>query len=494
MNKLTVVIAAIVLAALVGIPPVIGSFTEQRIMAQAERLETMTDSAYSFEVLEYEGGWFGSTAKLRASLGEDYVEQITAAVANQGDDPATALTAMMLQSFLRQSMPLVAEIGHGPVMFGDGLKVGILSSVIRLDPETEGLAGILDTWDIPYLFEVRTLLGVTGATNFTGDVPAIEVEDDRAQISFSGFTAEGSYDFENRHIDSEGGIEFLRATAPGLGSASVENILMRADVTGFSPILWLGDLVTEVGLVRVDGIGPDGPLDIELTDAGVEFTTAIDASGELVSIEGSYYIGSLTDVDGLDLADARAELALTDFSREALEAYYEYSRLVAESPRTAPPLFPGIQDMLYLTLATSPTIEIGPVEFLWNGQPFQASIRLDVDASGLPERDAFNMFARRVLFAAISVEGHLDMSMEIARTLAAEAVKYQLRSGAAQAGNELPEADLEVLAQSQALGMLLGLVAQGLIAESDSGYSSELSFVNGELTVNGTVLPIGLPL
>jgi NADH:ubiquinone oxidoreductase subunit 5 (subunit L)/multisubunit Na+/H+ antiporter MnhA subunit len=58
MNKLTVVIAAIVLAALVGIPPVIGSFTEQRIMAQAERLETMTDSAYSFEVLEYEGGWF----------------------------------------------------------------------------------------------------------------------------------------------------------------------------------------------------------------------------------------------------------------------------------------------------------------------------------------------------------------------------------------------------------------------------------------------------
>jgi uncharacterized protein YdgA (DUF945 family) len=104
------------------------------------------------------------------------------------------------------------------------------------------------------------------------------------------------------------------------------------------------------------------------------------------------------------------------------------------------------------------------------------------------------MFARRVLFAAISVEGHLDMSMEIARTLAAEAVKYQLRSGAAQAGNEFPEADLDVLAQSQALGMLLGLVAQGLIEESDSSYSSELSFVNGELTVNGTVLPIGLPL
>jgi hypothetical protein len=494
MNRLTVVIASVVLAALVGIPPVIGSFTEQRIMAQAERLETMTDSAYSVEILEYEGGWFGSTAKLRASLGADYVQQITAAVANQSDDPATALTAMMLQSFLSQSMPLVAEIGHGPVMFSDGLRVGVLSSVLRLDPETEGLAEILETLNIPYLFEVRTLLGVTGSADFIGEIPAIDVEDDPAQISFSGFMIEGSYDFANRHIESEGGIEFLRATAPGLGSASVEDILLAADVTGLSPILWLGDLVTEVGLIRIDSVGPDGPLDIELTNAGVNFTTATDTSGELVSIEGSYYIGSLLGINGLDLADARIDLTLSDFSREALEAYYEYSRLVAVSPESAPPLFPGVQDLLYLTLSTAPTIEIGPVALLWNGQPFEANIRLDVDASGLPERDAFNMFSRQVLFAAISIDGHLDMSEEIARTIAAETVKYQLRSGAARAGNELPESDLEALAQSQALGMLLGLVAQGLIEESEAGYRSELSFVNGELTVNGTVLPIGLPL
>jgi hypothetical protein len=52
MNKYAITGAAAVLAALVGIPPVIGSFTEQRIMAQAEQLETMTDSAYSFEVVE----------------------------------------------------------------------------------------------------------------------------------------------------------------------------------------------------------------------------------------------------------------------------------------------------------------------------------------------------------------------------------------------------------------------------------------------------------
>ena len=40
-----------------------------------------------------------------------------------------------------------------------------------------------------------------------------------------------------------------------------------------------------------------------------------------------------------------------------------------------------------MTLSTAPTIEIGPVEFIWQEQPFEASIRLDVDASGRIDPD-----------------------------------------------------------------------------------------------------------
>ncbi|MFL2546846.1 MAG: DUF945 family protein [Candidatus Rariloculaceae bacterium] len=493
MNKTVAAIVVLVAVAVIGIPPVIGSFTEQRVMAQAERVGSMSDDTYNFEVLEYEGGWFSSRVRVQARLGEDYVQQIVDTLNEEGD-MAAAMTAMMVQSFLGKSMPLEIELGHGPAMFTDGPQFGVLSAVIRIDPETEGLDELLETLGVPYIFEVRTLTGVTGASRFTGDVPPMEIADDDAEISFSGFYVEGGYDFRSRQIDSVGTVDFLRANAPGIGGAAIENLSFSADVTGHSSILWLGEIATTLGNVTIDGITRHGPFDLTMTNAGASFDTALNDSGELVTIEGGYFIDSLTGTDGLDLTEASFDLGLRDFSREALEEYYAYSRLVANDPRTAPPLIPGIQDMLYHTLATAPTIQIGPATMLWQGEPFEADLRIDVDNSVLPPQDEFSMLDIRTITSAITVTGYTDMSEDIAEALAAESMKYQLRQGAAQSGNQIPEADLDRLADSQSIGMLLGLVAQGILVESDTGYRSDLLFENRELTINGTVFPTGLPL
>jgi hypothetical protein len=493
MNKPVAAIVVLVAVAVIGIPPVIGSFTEQRVMAQADRVESMSDNAYNFEVLEYEGGWFSSRARVQARLGEEYVQQIVDTI-NEEDDMAAALTAMMVQSFLGNSMPLEIELGHGPVMFKNGPQFGVLSSVIRMDPETEGLDELLETLGIPYIFEVRTLTGVTGASSFSGEVPPMEIADDNAEISFSGFYVEGGYDFLARQIDSVGTIEYLRADAPGIGAAAIEDVQFSADVTGHSPILWLGEIATSLGDVSVDGITRQGPFNLSMTNAGASFDTALNDNGELVTIEGSYFIDSLTGTDGLDLSEARLDIGMRDFSREALEEYYAYSQLVANDPRTAPPLIPGIQDMLYHTLATAPTIQVGPATMLWQGEPFEADLLIEIDNSVLPPQDEFSMLDIRTITSAITVTGFTDMSEAIAEALAAESMKYQLRQGAAQSGNRIPEADLDTLADSQAIGMLLGLVAQGILVESDTGYRSDLLFENRELTINGTVFPTGLPL
>ncbi len=501
MNKLAVVLAAIVLAALLGIPPVIGSFTESRVIEQAQRIEDMSGNAYRIELLEYEGGWFGSTARVQAGLGEAYVEQI-AAMASGDEDQFGDPAAEALREYLNRTVALVIEIGHGPILFADGLQLGLLSAVIRPDPGTQGLAELLERLDAPYLFEVRTLTGMTGTSTFTGDIPPLEMDDPNGRVSFSGFTVEGSYDFLERHIDSQGLMAFLRVDTFGFGSAIVEEFLFAADVTGFSPVLWLGEVVTEIGSLTVDGIGPDGPLNLALTQAGARFDSAVDTTGELITVEGRYYLNSLTggsftgdSLSGpvkLNLADASFDIAMRDFSREALEDIYAYSRLVSVSPETAPPLFPGIQDMLYLTLASSPSFEIGPLKLRWNDQPFEASLRIDVDASGLPLRQDFSMLNQRVLFDAVSAEAHADMSEDIARSLAVAGLKYQFGSDAADAGYEIPAADLENMAQTQAVGMLLGLVVQGMIETSGAGYRSDLEFVNGELSINGNVFPLGL--
>ena len=114
------------------------------------------------------------------------------------------------------------------------------------------------------------------------------------------------------------------------------------------------------------------------------------------------------------------------------------------------------------------------------------------DASGLPLRADVSMRNLRVLIETVSIEAYAEMSEEIARELAVVMAKNQLRSAAAAAGNELSAAELENMAQTQAAVMLIGLVVQGMIKTSDAGYRSDVTFMNGELNVNGNQIPLGL--
>lgn len=496
MNKFAVAGIVLSLAVLLGIPPVIGSFTEAQVMAQAQRIETLSGNAYHFEILEYEGGWFGSTARIQASLGEDTIEQIVAMTSREASASAV-MNSESLRDVLSRAIPLVIEIGHGPVIVADSVQVGLLTSVIRLDPDTQGLAELLETLDVPYLFEARTLTGITGTSTFAGHIPPFELDYADGRVSFSGFTLEGSYDLQQRQFNSQGAMRYLQVETIDSGSIAVEEFLWTADVTGFSPTLWIGEAVMEIGSASVDRVGPDGPVNLVLTGAGVRMDSALDATGELLTIEGRYYLDSLTGgafpgPEELNLVDASFDFTLRDLARDALEEIIAYSQLVAISPETAPPLIPGIEGMLYLTLASSPTLEIGPLKFRWNNQPFEASIRIDLDASGLPLRADFSMLNLRVLIDTVSIEAYAEMSEEIARNLAVIMSKNQLRSGAEAAGNELSAAELENMAQTQAAVMLIGLVVQGMIKTSDAGYRSDVTFMNGELNVNGNQIPLGL--
>ncbi len=492
MNKYAAAGAAAVLAALVFIPPVIGSFTEARVMAQAERIETLSEDTYRIEVLDYEGGWFGSTARVNVGLGETYIEQLTAMATRDQEGESAVMVAEYLRAELSRERTLIVEIGHGPVMLGGGgVQVGVLSAVIRPDPDAQGLAAWLETLEIPYLFEVRTVLGMTGTTRFAGDVPPLEIDGPDGRVSFSGLTVEGAFNLQRRQIDARGAIESLSVDDADWGSIAIDDVLWTADVTGFSPTLWLGDVAMEVGSFTSAGVGPDGPVNLALSRAGALFDTTLDASGELVTIEGRYYVDSLTGPDGLDLADASFAFALREFSREAVEAYSIYGRQIAVSPETAPPLFPGVENLIYLTLASSPSVEVGPLEFQWNDQPFEADLRIEFDGSDLPERAEFTMFNFRAILEAISVEAYADMSDEIAHSLAEANVKRQLRSSAEALGKEIPAADLESLARTQAEGLLSDLVLQGMIDTSATGYRSDLTFIDGELSINGNGIPLG---
>ena len=97
MRKTVAAILTIIAAAIIGIPPLIGNFTERRVVAQVELTKAMTDKAYDLEILEYNSGWFGSTALVEMNLDPEQVQQIVDTV-NQEDEMAATITAMVVQS------------------------------------------------------------------------------------------------------------------------------------------------------------------------------------------------------------------------------------------------------------------------------------------------------------------------------------------------------------------------------------------------------------
>lgn len=499
MNKTIVVITAVVAILCLGIPPVIGALTERGLRMHADTVEALPDSPYEVDVIEYDGGWFGSSARLEANLSDDYVQQLVA-IATADDDPGAAIAGLMIQSLLSQSLPLAVQITHGPVLMNDGLSVGIVGTVIRPDPQTDGMSELLESLGIPYLFEARTVTSVNGDTSFSADVPQIEIGSPLGQLQFSGLDIEGGFDLSQLGVAASGNMEYLRVNAGVQGSLDVERITFAADVERFGTRLWFGDVDAEIGTVSIEAYGAGGPLSIVMTEAGAAFDSETDDDNQLVTLEGGYYLDSLTseglaDFDQpLSLANARLDIALRDFSIEALEAYYEYSRLVAEDPRSAPPLIPGVQDMLYLTLSTSPEIVIGPAEFVWNGNPFVANVALNIDGSNLAPRDEFSMLDIREIVDTMTVAAYTDLSEDMATAIAQQVAQSQIRSSAAANGTIIAGAELEVMAENQAIVTLLALVSQGILISTDDGYHSELNFMNGQLLVNGNEIPLGIPL
>jgi uncharacterized protein YdgA (DUF945 family) len=489
-------VIAVVVAVLLGMPPVVGLFTEDRLAARTLAIEEQTDNGYQLEIIEFDGGWFNSSARINASLNEELIEQIAAAAISD-DNPSSVLMGAVVRSLLTRSLPLAIDFGHGPLTFANGLQFGLVSTTIRPDPESDGMADILEALDVEYLFELRTLTKLDGSSTFEAEVPPIDVDFPAGQVAFSGFMSDGNFDFRQRHLAGSGVINSIQVDAGATGVINIEDVSLQTDMTGITPGMWLGDAMAEIGAVSSNGVGPGGPFNLTVARAGASFDTTLDEDTELVTIEGKYYLDSLfsnsaTGDEDLRLTDVNFDFTMRDFSMQALQEYYDYSRQIVVSPETAPPIFPGIENIVYLTLVSSPSIAIGPLNFLWDDQPFEAQVLLSINGSEVPERDAYNMFDLPLLIRAITVEGSTAMSNDIAQLLATEAAQYQIRSNAAAAGNQIAEQDVHAMAQSQSLGMLYALVAQGLLAQTEEGYSSELLFVNGELTVNETIVPLGL--
>ena len=482
MKQLAVVMVVVIVAA-AGMPVVVGTLAENRLTQQTEIISG--NEFFAVDVRDYERGWLTSSALVDIGLSEEYQERIAEMLTREENQPGAAAN---IEEMLGRTVSLTVDLSHGPLIAEDGLRAGFASSVIRLDPETVGLDKLLAKLGIPYLFEIRTHSGFTGSSAFEAEVPPMVFEDPNGSFSFSGLTAEGTYDLGTRQVVADGRVESMEIDSE-LMTITAENLTLNGDYRMLSNYIWEGPVELVLERMTVLNATPTGPPFVEASNVGLTARTSLNDAGDRLDMDASYYVDSVSG-DELSLTDGRFDVAMRNLDVTAFEAYNRVTQQLMFEPDEMALLLPELQEALYQLLAAEPGMELGPLNFIWNGDPFEAVLRIRTDAEMLPPQVAFSMMDPSLWTRLFAVEAEMDVAQDLAEWLAIEASKYQLRRSASD-GEELTPEELDAMAESQGPGMLLLLVAQGMIETSQIGYRSELSFERGILDVNGREIPLG---
>lgn len=472
MKKLAIA-AAIAVVLIAATPWVFGAMARQRIAAGIERLDA--EAQVDASVVDTSSGWATSTTTIELELPQ----------AAAADDVAPGLGAVL--ALLEEPVRLVVTMQHGPVLGGDGMGLGLAASTIRPDPAMPGYQALLDELGIPYLFELRSRTGFDGQSDFVGEIPSFEFTDDRATIVFSGSESTGTYDAALRRVVAQGQAAGLRIAAAD-GTFEMQDIRFDTDSTRHSDTLRLGR--AEASVARISAVGPGDAFMLE--DFGVRFDVDLDDGGEHATLSADYRVGRLTDGDGLDVAGLEVVATARQVDVDALSAYYVAAQQAGLSDDPTAPLSLGLEDAIYDLLVASPVIDLAPIRFSYNGEPFDATARLAVDGASLPQRTSFTVMAL-AMSGVVSIDASLELSEPLANVIASRGIAFQLRRSAAQDGSFMTDEQIETFAAAQAGLALATLATQGLIVATPEGFATSLRFTGGELTVNGNPIPLGLP-
>jgi uncharacterized protein YdgA (DUF945 family) len=329
--------------------------------------------------------------------------------------------------------------------------------------------------------------GFDGRAEFVNEMPAFALERDDLTLTFSGSDTTGSYDAASRRLQADGQAAQVHIEAIG-STFDLEQLRFDSDSIRHKELMRLGFAEVSVGRIRAIGPGEDFDLD----DFSMRIDIDLEDGGEHATMTSVYSFARLNDGAELDLSD----LALTATARRvnvaALNAYYAGIQDSGLQNDAAAPLSLNVEDALYELMASSPELEIAPVTLNWNGEPLSATVRVEISSAALPPRSNFTVLAL-ALQGVLSVDASLELSEELARTIAARGMALQLRRLAAEDGQFMTADAIEAIAESQAATALARLVAQGMLTSTNGAYATTARLAQGQLTVNGNAIPLGFP-
>jgi uncharacterized protein YdgA (DUF945 family) len=489
---ITLVIVAIIAAAA---PPLFGFTYERQIREQVASAPENT--LMIFELADYQRGLYTSHGTLRFALSDGYIEQLRNAL--DTSDPASPRTPEQqatldsMLEFLSAELLFDIDVQHGPVMFANGLSVGLATVRSQIVSTTGKLAEFQKQLGLPYLLQVDAQVDLDGSADFQADIPPFSNSDADFSIDFSGLNYGGRFDRSNTSVKAQGGTDRFLIDTDGM-QIVIEDIGLMVDSKMLVSNLWLGHTSIEVGEVHLKSPDSMDGASFDLLGLGFDADVGLNDAADKFTIEIVYRIAGISGLPDSEIENLKVGMRFRNIDREAIEEYLLLAQEMGfADPDAMEKMLPAFQSIGNRILRGSPGVDLSPVEVILNGEPFAASIGIDFDGSALPEDLVITNLANDpgLLIAALSAAGQIESSEALAKTVAETALRVQIAQGVPPDG-EITGADIEAAARQQAEMVIDGAILQGLIKREGGQLKVDISYADGQLFVNDVPIPLGL--
>jgi uncharacterized protein YdgA (DUF945 family) len=456
MKKLILALIAaavlLALAVLVALPPVFGFLIERSVDARVAALKT--NDALNVQLASYDRGWFSSTAHLALGLAAPQSSAVGA--------PAPA--------------EVVVHLRHGPVSFAGGPFFGFAQFSAVPAPPASGAP-------TPYAYEFHGRTGFGGDTQFVADLPAFDRRTRSGTLSFSGGRITGS--LQDRRLTAYLLAKTARIAGPS-ETVSLQGIGLSADNELLSTHLMPGRVELDVQRAAV---GPEGQ-DPVLVAAGVSLRSKTTVNETAGLMDGELELAADTILSGPEGRITPPKFK-TVASRRDLAALREYTQAAVDAAANGLPpdeaarrFAPAVKHLL----AAGPSLEIAPLSFEVNGEPFEAELKAQARPGVLQQEDASDIGDPAFWLRVLRASANVSAAKSLTQSLAAAVLVQRLA--------EDPDADpakVEAMARAEASVLLAVLTTQGMLDDAGKVYKTALRLEDGKLTVNGKALPVGRP-
>ena len=467
MNKLALLAAALLLVVLVALPRVVGGITEARVVERVAAIDANPQAAA--ELTSFDRSWFRSTARIELTFGPGAVAGSEAAA------------DMPLGVFI--TLPIVVEFAHGPIALLDGVHFGWSKLVARPDAEAPGISELTRTLGVAYLFEFRGRSGYLGGLDFDADAPPFELPIDEALLTFSGATLAGNFAAPQLQADARiAAVQFVSPT----GTLAVRGVRVAADNELRSQYVMPGEASFSVDSISMTGARGAAPL-FEAANLKIASDTAVDPAGELLELDVTYNVDSVRLEDN-ELTAGAVAIAVRNLDLAAVEAYGAVATDAATAGADPASIAASLGPHLERALRRGPTLTLDPLRFRYDGEPFDGRVELTTNTARLPAAGTLSLDNPLLLAGLVNATADVRLSKTLAAELAQLAARLQLG-----ADSTLSPDELEYMAEAQSGLMLTMLTGQGVLIEEGDSYVSSIDYRDGTTTLNGNVLPLGLP-